>query len=185
MLSRLRYVLALCLVGANLGIGSAQTGWAVSPVVTIPAVSHEVLGSQPECEGDVVVEDEVRRVTEVLRRPGSGEAELPPTRLSLFVARALSSLGLKSMRQDYANCVEICVVIPMAATSVTDVIGYVAFGATAPFAVVPIGRYWSFFKWDEVVDTTRVGPEGRFVCIGAMGWIRGEGPRAFLVVGYE
>ncbi|MBX3144497.1 MAG: hypothetical protein KF813_12110 [Trueperaceae bacterium] len=178
---------AVCLVAATCGVGRGQSGWSVSPITIIPGTVYEMPSREPGCEGTVIVDPQVRRYVEGLgRRTPDPEVE-PPTRASRAVGDFLNFLGVESVFQDFGNCVEVCAVIPMSARRVTNLVGYAAFGPGAGFTQIPFGRYWSYlrFRWKPDVDTTRFDERGRLVCATALGWLKGEDIRAFLVVGYE
>lgn len=182
-----RPVLAACLAvglaAVALGAARAQSGWAVSPYVAVPRVEYSVLGAQPGCGGRAVVAIEVRRAVEGfgLRTP---DASSEPSRLARAVGDLLNTLGFETMNQDYAECAEVCAAIPLTATRVTSLLGYVTVVGGSAFVPVPFDRYTDLFHWEPEVDTTRVGADGRLVCVGVRNWGPSE-RTAFLVVGYE
>lgn len=162
----------------------AQSGWAASPILVLPTPTYSVLGPQPGCSGEVRVDPAIRRWVE-----GSGRAAEPeltsPTWLSRTIGETLNFLGMGTVLQTFATCSEVCATIPLEATQVTSLIGYVAIGSTAPFAPLPFGRWEPHFRWGAEVDTTRSTEAGRLICVEARNWAWREETRVFLVVGFD
>lgn len=166
-----------------LGTARAQAGWAVSPYFVVPAAKYSVLGAQPGCSGGAVVASEVRRAVEGfgLRTPDEASE---PSWLSRAVGDLLNGLGFETMNQDHAECAEVCAAVPLAATSVTSLLGYVTVVGSDRFVPVPFDRFTDYFHWEPGLDTTRLTAYSRLVCVTVRNW--GPSDRtAFLVVGYE
>lgn len=180
----LERVVAACLV-ASLVLGSAlgQSGWVVSPTTVIPGARFSVLGGTPGCSGGTEVASEVRRAVEGfgVRSPEAGSE---PSRLSLSIGRLLNGLGLDTMNQDFAECVEVCATVPLTATRVTSLLPYVTYVGNQNFISVPFDRFSFYVHWEPDVDTTSVTEAGRLVCATVRNWAQ-DSRRAFLVVGYE
>src|SRR5690606_16040500 len=182
--SVVRRVATCCVVSAlSFGTALGQNGWAVSPTVVVPGARYSVLGAYPACSGGIKVADEVRRAFEGfgLRSPEDGTE---PSRLSRTVGRLLDGLGLETMNQDFAECAEVCATIPLAATRVTSLLGYVTVVDGDRFEPTPFDRYQYYVHWEPEVDTTRLSGSGRLVCTTVRNWSRDE-RSVFLVVGYE
>lgn len=176
-------LLVVGLAVLTLGAAYGQSGWAVSPYFSVPGVEYSVLGAQPGCSGRAVVAREVRRAVEGfgLRAPEEGSE---PTRLSRTVAGLLNDLGFETMNQDFAECAEVCAEIPLTATRVTSLVGYVTVVGGSAFVPVPFDRYTDLFHWQPDVDTTRLTADARLVCATVRNW--GPSDRVvFLVVGYD
>lgn len=180
----MKRVVAGCLIASlTIGTAAAQVGWSVSPTLVIPGVRFSVLGGTPGCSGGTEVAAEVRRAVEGfgMRDP---EAGTEPSRLSRTIGRFLNGLGLETMNQDFAECADVCATVPMTATRVTSLIGYVTLVGTDSFNTIPFNRFSDFVHWEPEVDTTRVTEGGRLVCATVRNWA--QDPRSvFLVVGYE
>lgn len=179
-----RRILAACLIAClTFGAARGQTGWAVSPFVTVPATRYSVQGAHPDCVGRTTVNVEVRRAVEGLglRTP---DRESPPAPLSRAVGNLLQLVGIEAVRQDYAECTEVCAVIPLSATRVTNLLSYVTDAWTQEFRAMPFDRYIYYFHWEPEVDTTRLTESGRLVCAQARNWYQAD-RTAILIVGYE
>lgn len=179
-----RSVAATVIAGLLSGLTFAETGWVSSALVTIPKTSYSVLGPQPECEGQVVVDGSIRRIVEGLGRRTPDPATEPPNWASRLIGNAANLFGLDAVLQTYANCADVCALIPLAATRVTDLVAYAADNPDGNFYQVPWGRYYNWLYWETEVDTTQVSDEGRLVCVR----VRNGGPfdsRLMLVVGFE
>lgn len=167
----------------TLGTAFAQVGWAVSPYFTVPGARYSVVGAEPACSGSAIVASEIRRAVEGFgfRAPDDGAG---PTRLARAVGDLLNNLGFETMNQDYAECAEVCAEIPLTATRVTSLLGYVTLVDTELFWPVAFDRYTDYFHWEPDVDTTRLTADARLVCAVVRNW--GPASRTgFLVVGYE
>ncbi len=181
-MTRIRNLLALVVCVCLAGSAKGQAGWAVSPVVVIPRPQLSVLGALPGCSGRVIVSGDLQSFLGGLGGALGSPGELPDWTLRL-IAGALNLIGYDAILQDYAICAEVCAVLPLSATRVTRLIGYVSNVSSRGYAVVPIGHATAYFRWDSEIDTTRFGDDGRLLCVRARNW-SGD-VRAFLVVGYE
>lgn len=173
------------LVLALVGSGRSQSGWAVSPVLLLPPPAYSVLGVAPGCDGGILVDSAIRRLVEGGGRRTPDPVTEPPSWLSRAIAETLNLFGTNSVLQDHANCTEVCALVPLEATRITNLVGYVALGPKAGFTAVPFDRLEVFFGWDPDVDTTRWTEDGRRVCARARNWYGAEDTKVFLVVGYE
>lgn len=174
---------AAVIAGLLGGLTFAETGWVSSPLVTVAKTDYSVLGPQPECEGQVVVDSSIRRIVEGFGRRTPDPVTEPPNWASRLIGNAANLLGLDAVLQTYANCTEVCALIPLAATRVTDLVAYTA-DDDGRFYLSPWGRYSNWLYWDPQVDTTNVTAEGRLVCAN----VRNGGAfdrRLMLVVGFE
>ena len=171
-------VLGLWLAGPSL----AETGWSTSAVVSLPSPAYSVYGPTPGCSGRVLVDGTVRSALDAFGRGGL-EPDAP-SRASRVVGDALNLLGLDAVLQDHAICAEVCARIPLDATRVTSLIGYIDDGPGKAFRAVPFGRWSDYIHWESDVDTTRVDESGRLVCTRVRHWLDVD-RRAFMVVGYE
>lgn len=178
-----RYLVACLVLALATGTATGQAGWSVGPSVAVPAVRYSVIGARPDCSGRDIVAQEVRRVTEGfgLRTP---DPATEPAPLSRAIGGFLDRLGLDAMNQDFAECREVCTAIPLTATRVTSLVGYVTLVGSSRFVAMPFNRYMYYVHWEPDVDTTRVTSSARLVCAGIRNWGQSE-RQAFLVVGYE
>lgn len=166
------------------GLTYGEIGWVASPVVEVSKTRYSVLGSSPECQGQVIVDDTIRRYLEGfgMRTPDPLSEEA--SRASRFIGNALTALGVAAVHQNYAVCADVCALVPLAATRVTTLITYAADGANGRYYQVPFARHFNWLFWEPEVDTTMVTADGRLVCVRVRNGADFD-RRLFLVVGYE
>ncbi|CAN5829311.1 hypothetical protein BH23DEI1_BH23DEI1_23830 [soil metagenome] len=181
-----RAVAAVLLLSLGLlaATARAESGWATSPIVTIPSPDYSVYGPQPDCEGAVLVGHGIQRTLGPFGTVSDADGLVTHSPLARTVGDVLNRVGMGTVLQSNAVCAEICAVVPHDATRITSLVGYVADADLVGFRPVVFGRRDEYFYWEPEVDTTRLTDEGRLVCTRVRNWLQFE-RRAFLVVGYE
>jgi hypothetical protein len=165
------------------GSARAETFWATSPVVSLPAPRYSVYGPTPGCEGQVLVDSAIRRSLGRVGIPSVDPETNEPFRLARTIGEALNVVGMGTLLQTNAVCAEVCALLPLDASRVVSVIGYVTSVGTDAFVPQPFGHTGDFVRWMSGLDTTRRTADGRLACAEVRSW-SGE-RKVFLVVGYE
>lgn len=183
-----------CFVGLGLALavslGVAQSGWSVSPTVTVPRTQYPVSGGYPGCTGSLFYEPPLPKVglgAWMVLRLLDAPVHPTPRDLTTAIGILFNQLGYYVLFQTHTSCAEVCASIPADAQIITQVR---AFGSSTDRGVfrevrVPgVDTSIAHLGWEETIDTTRVNDSERLVCMTAKNRVEDRDHRVYLIVHY-
>lgn len=185
-----RVTLAATLLLTLTSVALTQADWSTSPVVTLERPRYHITGTgQPECSGELVIDQTVLYLSDVLTlilsiRYGSAPAPEIARAIAIAAGELLNAVDNMALFQTYAICETICAAIPLEARRITDLRVYYANRPGEPFQAQEIGPWGNYIRIDPDIDTSQIRDGERLVCVQARNWVNWE-REVYITVYYE